>query len=54
MLDIIQVSAQPVTPSDGITAATGTLPAAAVYCRFTGQAVPITMSPALKPSISSV
>src|SRR3972149_11369708 len=53
--DIIQVSAQPVTPSSGITEATGAafLPASA-YCWFTGQAVPITMSPDLKPWISSV
>ena len=53
-LDIIHVSAQPVTPSDGITKSTGTLPAAAMYWRFTGHAVPITMSPRLNPSISSV
>src|SRR5438445_199198 len=51
-VDIIHVSAQPVTPSLGITEATGTF-SAAVYCRFTGHAVPIPMSPDLKPSITS-
>src|SRR3989337_2767570 len=49
--DIIHVSAQPVTPSEGITDATGTF---VTYCWFTGHAVPITMSPDSNPSISSV
>jgi len=49
--DIIQVSAQPVTPSTGVTLSTGT---PVTYCWFTGHAVPITMSPLSKPSISSV
>src|SRR6266508_1134934 len=49
--DIIHVSAQPVTPSEGITDSTGTF---STYCWFTGHAVPMTMSPDSKPSISSV
>src|ERR1051325_10899300 len=52
-LDIIQVSAQPVTPSDGTTDATGTLLSSSMYCWFTGHAVPITMSPVSNPSTSS-
>src|ERR1051325_11015651 len=52
--DIIHVAAQPVTPSDGITEETGTLPSATRTDWFTGHAVPITMSPFSNPSISSV
>src|SRR6476619_5372477 len=50
--EIIHVSAQPVTPSDGMTAATGA--SAFAYVRLTGQAVPTSMEPSTKPSISSV
>src|SRR5882762_949278 len=51
--DIIHVSAQPVTPSDGYTDLTGTLASAAMYAWFTGHAVPMAMAPVLKPSTSS-
>src|SRR5438067_11797425 len=50
--DIIHVSAHPVTPSFGTTAATGTL-SASNTCWFTGQAVPTTMSPDLNGPVSS-
>src|SRR5262245_9674381 len=50
--DIIHVSAQPVTPSDGTTASTGWLSASNV-CRVTGQAVPTTTSPDENGCVSS-
>src|SRR5215217_7253622 len=52
--DIIHVSAHPVTPSDGVTEATETLPSDRMRFWFTGHAVPATMSPDSNPSISSV
>ena len=52
--EIIHVSAQPVTPSDGITAAALAASGPFVYVRFTGHAVPTTIEPSTNPSISSV
>src|SRR3989449_1873527 len=51
--DIIQVSAQPVTPSEGTTLSTG-FPSASSRLRLMGHAVPATSEPSEKPSISSV
>jgi hypothetical protein len=52
--DTIHVSAHPVTPSVGVTEATGTFPSDSNRFWFTGHAVPITMSWDSNPSISSV
>ena len=52
MAEIIQVSAHPVTPSLGMTAAAGA--ESLVYVRLIGHAVPATIDLLLKPSISSV
>src|ERR1700686_4891663 len=51
--EIIQVSAHPVAPSEGTTEATGLF---SLFRKLTwyGQAVPITMSPLLNGSVSSV
>src|SRR5205085_12139551 len=51
--DIIHVSAQPVTPSEGVVDATGTFPSETSRFWLTGHAVPMSMSPDSKPSISS-
>src|SRR3954463_446232 len=50
--DSIQVSAQPVAPSDGIVSFTGVLSATSVFVWY-GQEAPITASPFLNRSISS-
>ena len=51
--DIIHVSAQPVTPSEGVTDATFTLPSEIRTFWFAGHAVPATMSPDSNASTSS-
>src|SRR6476659_5974297 len=51
--EIIHVSDQPVAPSLGLTTATGLPPAALIALAWYCHAVPIAMSPFVKPSISS-
>src|SRR4029453_10767984 len=52
LAEIIQVSAQPVTPSEGTTASTGASSSARL--RLNGHAPPTSIEPSTKPSISSV